>query len=51
MQQTLKENINCLTHANAGHCLKGLCVYQSHSTEVWYASANSIFVSSYKHQF
>lgn len=34
MQQTLKENINCLTHANAGHCLKGLCVYQSHSTEV-----------------
>lgn len=35
MQQTL----NCLTHANAGH-LKGICVYQSHSTEVQYASAS-----------
>lgn len=38
MQQTLKENVNCLTHANARH-LKGICVYQSHSTEVQYASA------------
>lgn len=33
MQHTLKENINYVTHANAGHCFKVICVYQPYSAE------------------